>query len=165
VNYGQTKINYSTFFGGSRNTSAGGADTGGVIDKLAEEMSTSEIGFRPTNQRVYEVTLERIRPDFTQPRRLLPYDLRAAVEAEELTPAEVMQALVLRAEAGDTVALLILGGREKGRPVKMILAVEDSGLLALSQSIREVGLRHPLNVYRINDPDQSDQIRYQPGGG
>jgi hypothetical protein len=150
---------------GVRETPPGGADTGGVIDQLAEEMSTSEIGFRPTNQRVYEVTLERIQPDFTQPRRLLPYDLRAAVEAGELTPAEVMQALVLRAEAGDTVALLILGGREKGPAGEDDLAVEDSGLLALSQSIREVGLRHPLNVYRINDPDQPDQIRYQLGEG
>jgi hypothetical protein len=150
---------------GVKESSAAGEESGSIIDKLTEGMSTSEVGFRPTSQRVYEVNLERIRPDFTQPRRLLPHDLREAVQSLELSPADAMQELVLRAEAGDTVALLILGGRETGPAGEEDTVIEDSGLLALAQSIREVGLRHPLNVYRINDPEQSDQIRYRLGEG
>jgi hypothetical protein len=43
--------------------------------------------------------------------------------------------------------------------------MEDTGLLALAQSIREIGLRHPLNVYRIDDPDQPDRTTYRLGEG
>ena len=136
-----------------------------AIERLTEKMSSGDVGFRPTNQRVYEVNLERIIPDFTQPRRLLPYDLREAAEAGTLAPAEAMRELVLRAERNDTVALLILGGKEKGPVGEEDVAVEDSGLLALAQSIREVGLRHPLNVYRVDNPDQPQQISYRLGEG
>ena len=63
-----------------------------------------------------------------------------------------MQELVLRAEQGDTLALLVLGGRDRGAAEEADENVEDTGLLALARSIREVGLRQPLNVYRIDDP-------------
>lgn len=135
------------------------------IDKLTGSMSTSDVGFRPTDQRVYQINLDRILPDPTQPRRLLPHDLRELVSTNRMLPQDAMQQLVLRAEQNDTVALLILGGKDKGPVSEEDTAVEDTGLLALAQSIREVGLRHPLNVYRIDDPEQPDQIRYQLGEG
>ncbi|MCL4303916.1 MAG: ParB N-terminal domain-containing protein [Anaerolineae bacterium] len=76
-----------------------------------------------------------------------------------------MRELVLRAEQGDTVALLILGGRQKGPVEEEDEIVEDTGLLALARSIREVGLRQPLNVYRIDDPEQPDRTAYRLGEG
>lgn len=150
---------------GVRGVSAQGLESDSAIGRLTEKMSAGDVGFRPTNQRVYEVDLDRITPDFTQPRRLLPYDLRESVQNGQTSPAEAMQELVLRAEKNDTVALLILGGKEKGPVDEEDVVVEDSGLLALAQSIREVGLRHPLNVYRIDDPEQPQQISYRLGEG
>jgi len=76
-----------------------------------------------------------------------------------------MRELVLRAESGDTVALLILGARQKGPVEEEDDIVEDTGLFALAQSIQEVGLRQPLNVYRIDDPNQPDRTAYRLGEG
>jgi hypothetical protein len=143
----------------------GEADAGSAIDDLAESMSAVDIGFRPTDQRVYEINLDRIMPDPNQPRHLLPYDLREAVNQKTLSPAEAIRELVLRAERGDTIALLILGGRQKGVVEEDDEIVEDTGLLALARSIREVGLRQPLNVYRVDDPEQPDQTAYRLGEG
>ncbi len=158
------KINIQRFLG-AKGATAGEVESGGAIDKLAGSMSDVDIGFRPTDQRVYEINLDRITPDPTQPRRLLPHDLRVAVKETSLTPADAMRELVLRAEQNDTVSLLILGGKEKGPAGEDDVIVEDTGLLALAQSIREIGLRHPLNVYRIDDPDHPDQVSYQLGEG
>lgn len=150
---------------GAKGAPASQSDTEGVIDELAGSMSTTDIGFRPTDQRVYEINLDRIVPDLGQPRHLLPHDLRKAIEDDELSPTEAMQELVLRAEQGDTVALLILGGKDKGPVDVDDEIVEDTGLLALARSIREIGLRHPLNVYRMDDPHQPDQMTYRLGEG
>jgi len=150
---------------GARDVDDGQSETGGAIDQLASSMSTTDIGFKPTDQRVYEINLERVTPDPSQPRHLLPHDLRLAIQDQDLLPAEAMRELVLRAERGDTVALLILGGKDKGPAEEEDAVVEDTGLLALARSIREVGLRHPLNVYRIDDPEQPDQIAYLLGEG
>jgi hypothetical protein len=128
-------------------------------------MSTSDIGFRPTDQRVYEINLDRIMPDPAQPRHVLPYDLREAIQDKKLSPAEAMRELVLRAEQGDMVALLVLGGRQKGPVEEEDEIVEDTGLLALARSIREVGLRQPINVYRVDDPERPDQPLYRLGEG
>ncbi len=136
-----------------------------AIEQLASNMSNTDIGFKPTEQRVYEVDLDRIQPDSTQPRRLLPHDLRTAIKKKTLSPAEAMQELVLRAEGNDIVALLILGGKDKGPIGEADVMVEDTGLLALARSIREVGLRNPLNIYRIDDPEQPNQISYRLGEG
>ena len=136
-----------------------------VIDQLTGSMSTVEIGFRPTDQRVYEVDLDRIMLDPVQPRHLLPHDLREAVYNKTLSPGEAIRELVLRAERGDTVALLILGGRSKGTVDEEDDEVEDTGLLALARSIREIGLRQPINVYRIDDPLQTDKTSYRLGEG
>lgn len=137
----------------------------GAIDRLAGSMSAKDIGFRPTDQRVYEINLDRISPDYSQPRHLLSHDLRAKLQQGELTPSEALKELVLRAEQGDTVAQLILGSRDKDPVDEDDSIVEDTGLLALAHSIREVGLRHPLNVYRIDNPEQPDQIQYRLGEG
>ncbi len=158
------KVNIQRELGARR----GGDDEieeGGVIDQLAGSMSTVDIGFKPTDQRVYEINLDRLMPDPQQPRHVLPYDLREAVYTRRFTPAEAMRQLVIRAERGDTVALLILGGREKGPAEEEDEIVEDTGLLSLALSIQEVGLRQPINVYRIDDPDQPDQTAYRVGEG
>ncbi|MDX1520926.1 MAG: ParB/RepB/Spo0J family partition protein [Anaerolineae bacterium] len=150
---------------GAKGASVASDESGNAIDKLTEKMSTIDVGFKPTEQRVYEIYLERITPDLSQPRRLLPHDLRESLREGEITPSEAIRTLVLRAEEGDTVALLILGGREKGSVEEDDEQVEDTGLLALARSIQEVGLRQPLNVYRIDDPDQPDQTVYRLGEG
>lgn len=150
---------------GARGSFSEQPDAGSVIDKLAGNMSGVDIGFRPTDQRVYEINLDRITPDAAQPRHLLPHDLRTAVHEKSISATEAIRELVLRAERGDTVALLILGGRQKGPVEEEDEIVEDTGLLALARSIREVGLRQPLNVYRIDDPAQSDRTAYRLGEG
>jgi hypothetical protein len=150
---------------GTKGMSADQTGTGSVIDKLAGTMSSVEIGFRPTDQRVYEIDLDRITPDPSQPRHLLPYDLREAVHNKDLSPAEAMQELMLRAEREDTVSLLILGGQKKGPVEENDEDVEDTGLWALAYSIQEIGLRQPLNVYRIDDPNQPDRTAYRLGEG
>lgn len=150
---------------GTRGSFAEQVGAGSVIDKLAGNMSGVDIGFRPTDQRVYEINLDRITPDPAQPRHLLPHDLRTAVHEKSISAAEAMRELVLRAGRGDIVGLLILGGRQKGPVEEEDEIVEDTGLLALAQSILEVGLRQPLNVYRIDDPEQPDRTAYRLGEG
>ncbi len=150
---------------GTKGTFVDQAGPESVIDRLAGSMSAVDIGFRPTDQRVYEINLDRITPDPTQPRHLLPHDLRTAVQEKNISPAEAMRELVLRAERGDTVALLVLGARQKGLVDEDDEIVEDTGLFALARSIREVGLRQPLNVYRIDDPGQPDRTVYRLGEG
>jgi hypothetical protein len=150
---------------GAKGASLLQAEAPSVIDQLSEKMSTADVGFRPTDQRVYEINLDHIWPDPAQPRHLLPHDLRAAIQAKTLPPAEAIRELVLRAERNDMVALLILGGKEKGVVEEEDEIVEDTGLLALAQSIFEVGLRQPINVYRIDDPDHPHQTTYRLGEG
>jgi hypothetical protein len=151
---------------GARNPSAGQAEFNNTaIDRLTGSMSTGDVGFRPTDQRVYEINLDRIIPDPAQPRHILPHDLRVAIQEQKLSPADAIRELVLRAEQGDIMALLVLGGRQKGPVEEEDEVVEDTGLLALARSIREVGLRQPINVYRIDDPKQPDQAMYRLGEG
>lgn len=150
---------------GAKGATAAQTETKGAIDQLAGAMSSIDVGFRPTDQRVYEINLDRIMPDSLQPRHILPYDLREAVHNQKVSPAEAVRQLVLRAEQGDTIALLILGGRERGVVEENDEQIDDTGLLALARSIREVGLRQPVNVYRIDDPTQSDKTFYRVGEG
>jgi hypothetical protein len=150
---------------GVKGAAMGQSEADSAIDQLAGTMSTGDVGFKPTDHRVYEIDLDRIMPDPTQPRRLLPHDLKTALEENDLSAAEAMRELIRRADQGDTVALLILGGRE-ARPVEEEdIIVEDTGLLALAQSIHEIGLRHPLNVYRVDEADQPDRTMYRLGEG
>ncbi|MCB0208664.1 MAG: ParB N-terminal domain-containing protein [Anaerolineae bacterium] len=150
---------------GLRGGSADQPKTESVIDQLSGSMSKTDIGFKPTDQHVYEVNLDRIMPDSTQPRHLLPYDLRDALREKKIDPFEVMRQLVLRAETGDMMALLVLGGRNKGPADEEDDVIEDTGLFALARSIQEVGLRQPLNVYRVDDPEQPNQASYRIGEG
>ncbi|HEX9924613.1 MAG TPA: ParB N-terminal domain-containing protein [Anaerolineae bacterium] len=115
-------------------------------------------------QRVYEIELDRIFPDPAQPRHLLPYDLREAIQEKSLSPAQAIEELLLRAEQGDVVARLVLGG-EPELADEADDVIEDTGLLALARSIQEVGLRQPLNVYQVNDPRQPNRIGYRLGEG
>lgn len=150
---------------GAKGASVLQSEAASVIDQLSEKMSTADVGFRPTDQRVYEINLDHIWPDSAQPRHLLPHDLRAAIQDKTLSPAEAIRELVLRAERNDMVALLVLGGKEKGVVEEEDEIVEDTGLLALAQSILEVGLRQPINVYRIDDPEHPHQTTYRLGEG
>jgi hypothetical protein len=115
-------------------------------------------------QRVYEIELDRIFPDPAQPRHLLPYDLREAIQEKSLSPAEAIEEMLLRAEQGDAVARLVLGG-DPELADEADDVIEDTGLLALARSIQEVGLRQPLNVYQVDDPRQPDRIGYRLGEG
>lgn len=150
---------------GLRGGSTDQPKTESVIDQLSGSMSNTDIGFKPTDQHIYEINLDRIEPDLTQPRHLLPHDLRTALQNKEMSPAEIMRQLVLRAERGEMVALLVLGGRTRGPADEEDEVVEDTGLFALARSIQEVGLRQPLNVYRIDDPDHPNQASYRVGEG
>ena len=108
------------------------------IDQLVREMGSSELGFSPTDQVIYEVELNRIRPDLLQSRHLLPFDLREKLSERRILPSKAMEELKKRAEQGNQLALLILGGNvealdeEEDSPD----ADEDKGLLALANSIR-----------------------------
>ncbi|HMR63232.1 MAG TPA: ParB N-terminal domain-containing protein [Anaerolineae bacterium] len=128
-------------------------------------MSKADVGFKPTDQRVYQIDLDRIFPDLSQPRHLLPHDLRSALEEKIMTPADVIEELLDRASQDDLVAQLVLGGKQESLVDEDDEVVEDSGLLALAQSILEVGLRQPLNVYRIDDIVRPDQPIYRLGEG
>jgi hypothetical protein len=128
-------------------------------------MSEADVGFKPTDQRVYHIDLDRIFPDLSQPRHLLPHDLRLALEEKIMTPADVIEELVDRANQDDLVAQLVLGGKQESVVDEEDEVVEDTGLLALAQSILEVGLRQPLNVYRIDDVVRPDQPIYRLGEG
>lgn len=134
------------------------------IEDLVRNMGQPELGFSPTDQVIYEVDLERIRPDIGQARHILPSDLREQVINDQLTPREAMQVLVQRAEQGNQVARLILGGTlttlEEDMP-----ADDDKGLVALAASIKSVGLRQPINIYSVANPDLPGEPFYQIGEG
>lgn len=139
------------------------ADQG--IDRLVQSMGTTDLGFSPTDQGIYEVELNKIWPDFSQSRHFLPFDLREKLSEQGMTPAEAIRELVKRAEQANQLAVLILGeytdvlDEEEERPD------EDRGLLALANSIKAVGLRQPINVYRIPNPDSPGESFYQIGEG
>ncbi|MDM8527126.1 ParB N-terminal domain-containing protein [Anaerolineales bacterium HSG24] len=136
-----------------------------AIDQLTSSMATVDIGFEPTEQRVYKVNLDRIFPDSNQPRHLMPSDLRKRLIDKTATPAELVRELLDRATKDDPVALLVLGGKGDEVTTEDDENVEERGLFALANSICEVGLRQPLNVYQIDDPNQPTQTRYRIGEG
>jgi len=138
----------------------------GGIDDLVRDMGSSSLGFSPTEQAIYEVDLNRIMPDFSQPRHFLPFELRQKLSLGDITPEEAMQDLVARAEGGDQLASLILGGRnEVADEDSETVADDDKGLLALANSIKTVGLRQPINIYSVTRPDAPGETFYQLGEG
>jgi len=137
------------------------------INRLVREMGTSGLGFTPTDQIVYEVELSRIKPDFSQSRHILPFDLREKLAEGRITTGGAMRELVNRAEHGNQVALLVLGGYVDMLEEDQAEATsdEDTGLVALAGSIRAVGMRQPINLYSIPDPDNPGDPFYQIGEG
>ncbi len=120
----------------------------------AEMLSpTVDTGVSKSKAVVLEIDLERIKPDFIQPRRVLPSDLHSALRQGEITCRKAIEELLGRRES-DNVAKLILEGTE-----------DASGLLDLAESIGEVGLRQPTNVYEGADLDHPTGISYRIGEG
>lgn len=139
--------------------------TGGEpIDALVRELGSADMGFSPTDQVIYEINLNRIKPDPAQPRSFLPHDLKAKLDQDEMAPAEILGELLSRAQQGDQLAALILGGRPAVTDEEEA-GDDDKGLLALAQSIREVGLRQPINVYSVTRADKPGERYYQIGEG
>jgi hypothetical protein len=137
----------------------------GGIDELVRDMGSSELGFSPTEQAIYEVDLNRILPDFSQPRRFLPFDLRQQLSTGEILPNEAMQELLFRAERNDKLAALILGDGGDNLNDDEDAPEDEKGLLALAHSIKTVGLRQPINAYSITRPDAPGETFYQLGEG
>lgn len=139
--------------------------TGGEpIDALVRELGTADMGFSPTDQVIYEINLNRIKPDPAQPRSFLPHDLKQKLHQDEMTPSEILQELLARAEHGNQLSTLILGGRPAVTDEEDA-GDDDKGLLTLAQSIREVGLRQPINVYSVARADKPGERFYQIGEG
>ncbi len=128
-------------------------------------MGSSDLGFLPTEHSIYEVDLNRISPDFSQPRRFLPSDLRQRLSQGEILPNEAMQELLSRAERGDKLAVLILGDSGSNLDDDEDGPEDEKGLFALAHSIKTVGLRQPINVYSITRPDSPGETFYQLGEG
>lgn len=137
------------------------------IDQLVKDMGSSELGFSPTDQVIYEVVLNRILPDLSQSRRLLPFDLREKLSERRITPSAVMAELKKRADQGNQLALLVLGGNAStiDEAESDFGMEEDKGLLALANSIRTVGLRQPVNIYAVPNPENPGEPFYQIGEG
>lgn len=136
-----------------------------AIEDLTSGMATVDLGFEPTDQRIYMINLNRIYPDPDQPRHLLPHDLRDALNSQRMTATQVIEALLARAAQNDTLALLVLGGKDDKPVDEGDVEVEEKSLFALARSIREVGLRQPVNVYQVDDTRQHDRIAYRIGEG
>lgn len=115
--------------------------------------STVDTGVTKSKAVVLEIDLGRIKPDLNQPRRILPSDLHERLREGEITCPEAIEEL-LRRRGSDDVARLILEGNE-----------DTSGLLDLAESIGELGLRQPINVYEIIDLDHPTGVSYRIGEG
>ena len=96
------------------------------------------------------IALSRISPDFSQPRRVLPEDLHRRLRSGEIGPQEALRELLRRGESGDLVARFVLS-RIEG--------------LANSIARAEVGLRHPVNVYEVADPQSPTGRSYRIAEG
>jgi ParB-like chromosome segregation protein Spo0J len=126
----------------------------GVSATDAEMLSsTVDTGVSTSKAVVLEIELERIRPDFGQPRRILPSDLHQRLRQRETACREAIEELLRRRKTDDG-ARLILEGSE-----------EASGLLDLAESIGEVGLRQAINVYEITDLKHPTGVGYRIGEG
>jgi len=122
-----------------------------AIEAVTRGMRSVDQGFEPTEKQIYDIDLERIRPDFNQARHILPDDLRVQVEEGRLSPRQAMQEMMARARSGEDAARLQLEG--------------EKGLLALADSIASVGLRQPANVYTMPDPHHPTKQAYRIGEG
>lgn len=140
----------------------GESSPGEQIDEMVRGFGTTNLGFAPTGQSIYEVDLDRVYPDPNQPRCILPGELRNRVNNHELQPVDAIRELIQRATSGDPLALLILGGAEASSEEA---GDEDHGLRALANSIKSVGLRQPINVYSVASSDIPGETSYQIAEG
>jgi hypothetical protein len=115
--------------------------------------STVDTGVTTSKAVVLEIDLERIQPDFGQPRRILPSDLHERLREGEVSCREAIQELLRRGKSDDAARLILEG------------AEEASGLLELAESIREVGLRQAVNVYEVTDLEHPTGVGYRIGEG
>ncbi len=115
--------------------------------------STVDTGVTTSKAVVLEIDLDRISPDFDQPRRILPFDLHQRLREGEVSCREAMEELLRRGKSDDAARLIVDGSQEA------------SGLLDLAKSIGELGLRQPINVYEIADLEHPTGVGYRIGEG
>lgn len=85
------------------------------------------------------IALTSILPDFSQPRRLLPNDLRAMIETGSLSPIDAMRRWIGQVDAGDNVPG---GGRRNIEQLRM-----------LAESIASHGLIAPISVRKVREDE------------
>jgi len=115
--------------------------------------STVDTGVSRSKAVVLEIDLERIQPDFGQPRRILPSDLHRRLWEGQVSSREAIQELLRQGKSDDAARLILEGGQEA------------SGLLDLAESIGELGLRQPINVYEITALEHPTGVAYRIGEG
>ena len=102
------------------------------------------------NRVLRRIALDRIKPDFSQPRHVLPMDLYRSFERGEFDAQKALTELERRKKEGDLVASLTLSEIEQ---------------LAASIAREGIGLRHPINVYELADPSSPTGRTYRIGEG
>lgn len=119
------------------------------------EMLTSTVdrGVSRSEAVVLEIDLERIEPDFEQPRRIMPCGLHARLQEGQISSRDAIEQLLRRRDSDDLVRMILEGEGD------------SSGLLGLAESIGEVGLRQPINVYEIAHASHPTGVGYRIGEG
>jgi ParB-like chromosome segregation protein Spo0J len=115
--------------------------------------STVDTGVTRSGAVVLEIGLERIRPDFDQPRRIMPSDLYERLREGQISSREATEQLLCRRDS-DRLARMVLEGEG-----------DSSGLLGLAESIGGVGLRQPINVYEIAEASHPTGVAYRIAEG
>jgi len=115
--------------------------------------STVDTGVARCEAVVLQIDLERIQPDFDQPRRTLPFGLHERLREGEISSREAIEQLLRRRDSDELVRMILEGEGDSG------------GLLGLAESIGEVGLRQPINVYEIADASHPTGVSYRIGEG
>ncbi len=114
---------------------------------------TVDTGVCKSEAAVLEIDLERIKPDFHQARRILPSELHERLRKGDISSRAAMEKLLQRRKSEEAARLILEGNQEA------------SGLLELAQSVGEVGLRQPINVYEIEDLEHPTGVAYRIGEG
>ena len=102
------------------------------------------------NRVLRRIALDHIKPDFSQPRHILPTDLYQSFKHGELDAQKALTELERRKKDGDLTASLTLSEIKR---------------LAASIAKEGIGLRHPINVYELADPSSPTGRTYRIGEG
>lgn len=141
---------------------------------MAKKSFVDELGLFDTvkpfgeGEVLLRVPVNQILPDPTQPRRVVPEDLRDKLLAGKINPEQAMWSMWerclgkklyddLRSGAVSAEQALEMQRMRKVRDWALQLTLE--GLVALADSIDQHGLRQPINVYHIGE----DQYRIGEG--